>query len=93
MNILHIWFYKQQSNLPSSEAGRTHQMTTGFNSDVFVILCTDLAQLKGATNLAVEFVLFLWRAVVIGHIIRWGVVVCREREVCAKRVARVKGGR
>lgn len=51
------------SYLPACEAWLAQEMPTGLDTNVLIPLCTDLAQLEGATNLTVKLILFLllWR--------------------------------
>lgn len=45
--------------LPLVETGCTEEVPTWLYLDVFVILCTDLAQLKGGAHLTIELILLL----------------------------------
>lgn len=45
--------------LPGRETGSTHEVTTGFDLHVFVILGADLAELEGGAHLTVELILLL----------------------------------
>lgn len=47
--------------LPGCETGRTHEVTAGFNLNIFVILCTDLTQLEGGAHFTVELILLLFK--------------------------------
>jgi len=47
------------SNLPGSETRSAEEMTTRFNSNVFIVLSTDLAELKRRPHFTVEFILLL----------------------------------
>lgn len=47
------------SYLPACEAGLAQEVSTGLDPRVLLPLCTDLAQLKGGADVAVELVLFL----------------------------------
>jgi len=58
---VHVFIKKHErhSYLPWLEARCTQQMTTGLNTNVLVILCTDFTQLECGTHFTVQFVLFL----------------------------------
>lgn len=58
---VHVLITKHQrhSYLPRCEAWCTQQMTTGLNTNVLVILCTDFTQLECWTHFTVQFILFL----------------------------------
>lgn len=45
--------------LPRGKARGAHQMPTRLNLDIFVVLCTDLAELEGGAHFTVQFILFL----------------------------------
>lgn len=45
--------------LPGCEAHSAHEVTTGFNLDVFVVLSTDFAKLEGGAHFTVQLVLLL----------------------------------
>lgn len=44
-------------------------MSTGFYLHIFVVFCTDFAELKGGAHLAVQFVLFLEEKVGGGNVV------------------------
>lgn len=45
--------------LPGSETGSAHEMTTGLNLHILVVLGTDLTKLESGAHLTVQLVLFL----------------------------------
>lgn len=47
--------------LPGSETGGAHEMTTGLNLHILVVLGTDLTKLESGAHLTVELVLLLHR--------------------------------
>lgn len=47
--------------LPSCETQRTHQMSAGFDFDIFVILGADLAELESGSHFTVQLILLLLR--------------------------------
>ena len=58
---VHVLIEKHQrhSYLPRCEARCTQQMTTGLNTNILVILCTNFTQLECGTHFTVQFILFL----------------------------------
>lgn len=45
--------------LPGSETGSAHEMTTGLNLHILVVLGTDLTKLESGAHLTVQLILFL----------------------------------
>ena len=68
---------KLMSYLPGRETRCTQQVSTWLNTNVFVILGTDLTQLERRAHLTVQLILFL------GHsdVIFW-CVVYQETQIC-----------
>lgn len=45
--------------LPGCETGSAHEVTAGFNLDVFVVLSADLTKLEGGAHFTVQLILLL----------------------------------
>ena len=60
----------RSSYLPGCKARRTQQMSTRLNTNVFIILGTDLTQLERRAHLTIQLVLFLSDSnVVLGRVV------------------------
>jgi len=50
---------RQMPHLPRCQTGSAHQVPAGLDLHIFVVLCTDLAELKSGAHLTVQLVLLL----------------------------------
>ena len=49
----------ERGSVPRGKARSAHQMPARLNLDIFVILCTDLAELKSGAHFTIQFILLL----------------------------------
>lgn len=57
--------------LPGRQTGSAHEVTAGFDLDVFVVLGADLTKLEGGAHFTVQLILLLFRQSKLLLVIKW----------------------